>query len=119
MIRRPPRSTLFPYTTLFRSHQSARAWGARPVAKRPRRAGSRARAATLALSSPLSPPPLVCGYSVSRQDRGALGLQHLYSGRLLTGAPGGDGLRTSRLACPPATALCRPVDLWVPGGYRL
>src|SRR5438132_6060171 len=25
MIRRPPRSTLFPYTTLFRSHQSLRA----------------------------------------------------------------------------------------------
>src|SRR2546426_9100511 len=25
MIRRPPRSTLFPYTTLFRSHRSARA----------------------------------------------------------------------------------------------
>src|SRR2546422_6729320 len=24
MIRRPPRSTLFPYTTLFRSHGSAR-----------------------------------------------------------------------------------------------
>src|SRR5438270_9784987 len=24
MIRRPPRSTLFPYTTLFRSHQSKR-----------------------------------------------------------------------------------------------
>src|SRR5688572_32345855 len=24
MIRRPPRSTLFPYTTLFRSHQHAR-----------------------------------------------------------------------------------------------
>src|SRR6202034_4671817 len=24
MIRRPPRSTLFPYTTLFRSHQSER-----------------------------------------------------------------------------------------------
>src|SRR5260370_38526103 len=23
MIRRPPRSTLFPYTTLFRSHQTA------------------------------------------------------------------------------------------------
>src|SRR3712207_7003127 len=23
MIRRPPRSTLFPYTTLFRSHESA------------------------------------------------------------------------------------------------
>src|SRR5258706_1754899 len=28
MIRRPPRSTLFPYTTLFRSHRvvSVRAW---------------------------------------------------------------------------------------------
>src|SRR2546430_6992824 len=25
MIRRPPRSTLFPYTTLFRSHRFARA----------------------------------------------------------------------------------------------
>src|SRR2546422_4168242 len=24
MIRRPPRSTLFPYTTLFRSHSSAK-----------------------------------------------------------------------------------------------
>src|SRR6201992_3215201 len=26
MIRRPPRSTLFPYTTLFRSHEGAAAW---------------------------------------------------------------------------------------------
>src|SRR2546427_3708035 len=32
MIRRPPRSTLFPYTTLFRSHRPApaRAAGAEP-----------------------------------------------------------------------------------------
>src|SRR2546430_12792223 len=28
MIRRPPRSTLFPYTTLFRSHQPAPVVGA-------------------------------------------------------------------------------------------
>src|SRR3712207_7116816 len=28
MIRRPPRSTLFPYTTLFRSHQSLHLVGA-------------------------------------------------------------------------------------------
>src|SRR2546422_4339127 len=27
MIRRPPRSTLFPYTTLFRSLPAARGWG--------------------------------------------------------------------------------------------
>src|SRR3712207_7631359 len=26
MIRRPPRSTLFPYTTLFRSHDEAGTW---------------------------------------------------------------------------------------------
>src|SRR5258705_1926678 len=26
MIRRPPRSTLFPYTTLFRSHRAARGY---------------------------------------------------------------------------------------------
>src|SRR2546421_8155893 len=36
MIRRPPRSTLFPYTTLFRSQRAARRWrgGARdPIAR--------------------------------------------------------------------------------------
>src|SRR2546427_7954913 len=31
MIRRPPRSTLFPYTTLFRSHAVALYRGAHPV----------------------------------------------------------------------------------------
>src|SRR3712207_7511729 len=35
MIRRPPRSTLFPYTTLFRSHHHAR------VARPRRRVGAR------------------------------------------------------------------------------
>src|SRR5256885_9260074 len=36
MIRRPPRSTLFPYTTLFRSHarEGALSAGRRPVADR-------------------------------------------------------------------------------------
>src|SRR2546426_7170730 len=29
MIRRPPRSTLFPYTTLFRSHRSALVYAGR------------------------------------------------------------------------------------------
>src|SRR2546427_386520 len=28
MIRRPPRSTLFPYTTLFRSYRSRKPWDA-------------------------------------------------------------------------------------------
>src|SRR5215211_8089337 len=47
MIRRPPRSTLFPYTTLFRSGR------ARPRSRRPR-GSSRARGA----SRRRSPPPL-------------------------------------------------------------
>src|SRR2546423_14407638 len=39
MIRRPPRSTLFPYTTLFRSvdrraNKPLRTWGRRPVPTR-------------------------------------------------------------------------------------
>src|SRR2546426_6503659 len=40
MIRRPPRSTLFPYTTLFRSHDP----GDHPVARLRREAGREVRA---------------------------------------------------------------------------
>src|SRR3712207_8957176 len=39
MIRRPPRSTLFPYTTLFRSRGHRR--GVRPRQRRPRHRGRR------------------------------------------------------------------------------
>src|SRR3712207_7918351 len=35
MIRRPPRSTLFPYTTLFRSRAAAVAAGAAPIEESP------------------------------------------------------------------------------------
>src|SRR2546425_6274696 len=35
MIRRPPRSTLFPYTTLFRSRQAGRVHAQRARADRP------------------------------------------------------------------------------------
>src|SRR5690554_7063229 len=44
MIRRPPRSTLFPYTTLFRSHRragNADARRAHPVHRRPGHGGHR------------------------------------------------------------------------------
>src|SRR5258705_6180030 len=37
MIRRPPRSTLFPYTTLFRSLHSLRLKGLRPIITHPER----------------------------------------------------------------------------------
>src|SRR3712207_7730377 len=33
MIRRPPRSTLFPYTTLFRSDRAGLPWQAAPMAE--------------------------------------------------------------------------------------
>src|SRR2546427_13244432 len=70
MIRRPPRSTLFPYTTLFRSPTAAASWapecpaagsrsgprsrrGRRPAARRAR-AERRARERTRRQSEPAS-----------------------------------------------------------------
>src|SRR2546422_5309812 len=64
MIRRPPRSTLFPYTTLFRSPRGARR--ARGVADGPQRGGAgllsgarvpRARRAARGDRSSVSPSP--------------------------------------------------------------
>src|SRR6478672_12441796 len=55
VIRRPPRSTLFPYTTLFRSRQPgtgvARAGDARPARHRPPARGTRDRKSTRLNSS--------------------------------------------------------------------
>src|SRR3712207_7103716 len=45
MIRRPPRSTLFPYTTLFRSPTAVDPRGRRRLLRRPRRPLSRPRPA--------------------------------------------------------------------------
>src|SRR2546423_10636513 len=44
MIRRPPRSTLFPYTTLFRSDEEAHAACAAPATAAPARRAARHRA---------------------------------------------------------------------------
>src|SRR5437899_8476810 len=40
MIRRPPRSTLFPYTTLFRSPRSTKTSGGRPSRRPPTHASA-------------------------------------------------------------------------------
>src|SRR2546430_4099993 len=48
MIRRPPRSTLFPYTTLFRSERAAGARARRWLVRRPRQATARAEHAPAA-----------------------------------------------------------------------
>src|SRR5256885_4680311 len=53
MIRRPPRSTLFPYTTLFRSHGSVGPGGAPRTAARPAPWRSRDRKSTRLNSSHL------------------------------------------------------------------
>src|SRR6266508_5339651 len=55
MIRRPPRSTLFPYTPLFRSGRSERRPGRRPdrgpaVAARPDRKSTRLNSSHVAIS---------------------------------------------------------------------
>src|SRR2546422_5093688 len=54
MIRRPPRSTLFPYTTLFRSDPSRDGTGRRPIAASELRSFASARTCT----SYCSPPSL-------------------------------------------------------------
>src|SRR3712207_7956892 len=59
MIRRPPRSTLFPYTTLFRSAEAALKPGSSlppPCRRRPRRAPARASRGG-AFSPPRGRPP--------------------------------------------------------------
>src|SRR5437764_9967015 len=72
MLRRPPRSTLFPYTTLFRS-RAAKAASSRPAANRPSSSasGSAARSArseehTSELQSPMY---LVCRLLLEKKKK--------------------------------------------------
>src|SRR5256885_6704171 len=71
MIRRPPRSTLFPYTTLFRSRRAARPLrhrnrSARRPWRRPARGAPRRDGAPSRL---LAPHPLDIARSVAARDR--------------------------------------------------
>src|SRR3712207_1388629 len=79
MIRRPPRSTLFPYTTLFRSSGTRR--GRRRARPRPRSYGRlpvAPRCARLTALRGLLDPSLVEPLlaSAARDDRGLIGRQH-------------------------------------------
>src|SRR3712207_7713637 len=67
MIRRPPRSTLFPYTTLFRSRRG----GSNPPAPFPRREGG----AVLSVSA-------TAPFSVAEQGAGVLDLSASYSSQV-------------------------------------
>src|SRR5215813_15031180 len=64
MIRRPPRSTLFPYTTLFRSNQP------RPSVRRWHRRGSRPLVRSEEHTSELqSRPHLVCRLLLEKKKK--------------------------------------------------
>src|SRR6478735_11949985 len=66
MIRRPPRSTLFPYTTLFRSHPAPRqAWPYCPC-QSPRSARTRSEEHTSELQSPCN---LVCRLLLEKKKK--------------------------------------------------
>src|SRR2546426_8179431 len=74
MIRRPPRSTLFPYTTLFRSHRPA--VRAQAVRVRRLRPGPARRATRLARSEEhtselQSPCNLVCRLLLEKKKDGS------------------------------------------------
>src|SRR5258708_23578076 len=74
MIRRPPRSTLFPYTTLFRSHiaehgdarEAARAGDRVERGETSRRAGGRSEEHTSELQSP---DHLVCRLLLEKKKK--------------------------------------------------
>src|SRR5256885_12525229 len=58
MIRQPPRSPLFPYTTLFRSLEGARVFAVLPASIKPRKTQAvLARAMGEALASEAAPTP--------------------------------------------------------------
>src|SRR5882762_11391855 len=66
MIRRPPRSTLFPYTTLFRSPCRLRLSCASPLRSRPRRCPQRSEEHTSELQSHLN---LVCRLLLEKKKK--------------------------------------------------
>src|SRR2546426_7120046 len=93
MIRRPPRSTLFPYTTLFRSHSCP----AETVSCRRRR--------------PAAPPPAAFRYhSFKSRDRTEKKIFQARPGRFLQPPPFRNGNRseehTSELQSP-CNLVCR------------
>src|SRR5699024_2057561 len=116
MLRRPPISTLFPYTTLFRSRRRGRTGGCRPLAPRPpttlaEQVLRRARAARpLAPGQPLEPdaaPSLRLGarrrlsHSLVRGDE----LPHDMR-------PGHRGLATKKVWAATPSERCRGPERW-------
>src|SRR3990170_7194935 len=84
MIRRPPRSTLFPYTTLFRSRTAKKgspSFGDATAGARPNKARSEEHTSELQ-----SPDHLVCRLLLEKQMRRAPGVRaHKAGARLRRG----------------------------------
>src|SRR6266581_2677785 len=88
MIRRPPRSTLFPYTTLFRSRRAPRPTGADTGERRRARAAARSEEHTSELQSPVH---LVCRLLLEKK-KNRRGLRTPAKTKV---APGAHGLRAN------------------------
>src|SRR3989449_11342069 len=101
MIRRPPRSTLFPYTTLFRSRRS----GARP-----NRAFGNRRGRGLARAVGV----IGAGPAVGAAARGEVEIEDDGGGHDGHDAGGGDG-ETAAAVPPPADHALRPAEPLGPG----
>src|SRR2546430_4205823 len=76
MIRRPPRSTLFPYTTLFRSGLYCKSWPCSftprstqsPVRPNPRRAATRGATSRPIAVDPNNTAPGLCSWIVRSEE---------------------------------------------------
>src|SRR2546422_8413185 len=103
MIRRPPRSTLFPYTTLFRSHIPDAGGGRAATRRRDRGGGACPRRRALRRPS---------GWAWDRRVRGAGAAAH---GHPADRSGGGSGPAAVRLPPPSSTILPRPSEPWQVG----
>src|SRR2546426_3084935 len=88
MIRRPPRSTLFPYTTLFRSRSESR--DEKPAVRRrlavSAARGSRERRSEEHTSELQSPCNLVCRLLLEKKKKTSVGDQDKHDSQLPTSA---------------------------------
>src|SRR5258708_20412318 len=99
MIRRPPRSTLFPYTTLFRSVRSRRCRPGPMPSDRLRRAWPRSEEHTSELQSP---DHLVCRLLLEKK-------KSTYND--VTCPPAGAPAHLFALRARAARLVCKPHDL--------
>src|SRR2546422_2864007 len=82
MIRRPPRSTLFPYTTLFRSHGEGRRIDAASSCAQRRRRRRPCRSGSWTPSSGHHTHPTACGRDRERAPRICVGRSEEHTSEL-------------------------------------